>query len=68
MAFVRTPIKVTGETIRVMRIVRGFSQRELGQRAGIAPHKVFRIEHAVDAPTEEELGKLMGVLTTEGHR
>ena len=68
MAFTRNPIKVDGNVIRVLRVVRGLSQRELGQRAGIAPHKVFRIEHVLDTPTEEELSKLMGALTTDEQR
>lgn len=66
MAFVRQPVEVNGNAIRIMRIVKGLSQRELGQLAGLAPHKVFRIEHALDAPTDEEVAKLLGALSTEG--
>lgn len=66
MAVIKTPLNVTGNSIRVMRVVRGFSQRRLGEKAGVKPWRLFQIEHHVVEPTEAEVARLLGALSTEG--
>ncbi len=66
MPVLKGPLHSDGNSIRVMRVVRGLSMRQLGTLADIAPHRLFKIEHELIAPTGEELARLMGCLTSEG--
>lgn len=65
MAIEMVPLKVDGNSIRVMRIVRGLSQRRLGELADVKPWRIFQIEHGVVAPREREIARLLGALTTD---
>jgi transcriptional regulator with XRE-family HTH domain len=55
---------LTGETIRVARLVRGLSQRKLGQACGLALWQVWQIENGVRKARPEELIRLWNVLST----
>lgn len=60
------PLKVNGDSIRVLRVVRGLSRRQLGDKANIKPHRVFQIEHKTGREAgEEEIARLLGALTSE---
>jgi transcriptional regulator with XRE-family HTH domain len=48
--------------IRLARAYRGLSQRELGQRAGIHPARLWKIERGVSAPRPDELERLLRTL------
>lgn len=66
MPIIKTPMSVDGNSIRVVRVLRGLSRRKLGERAGIKPWRIFQIEHSVVKPTEMEVSTLMGAMSAEG--
>ena len=65
MPLTNGPLKVDGNSIRVMRVVRGLSQRRLGKLVAIQPWRIFRIEHELVQPREDELARLLGALTSD---
>lgn len=54
------------DSLRVVRVMKKLSQRELAQAAGITPARLWKLENGVAQPKEDELFKLLGVLTSEG--
>ena len=52
------------KSIRVVRAVRGWSQRELAQAAGLSTWRVWRIEKGVVEPSNEEMGRLWVALSS----
>lgn len=69
MPLVRLPSDAASElptmsTIRLLRAVRGLSQRELSAQSGIAPHRLWRLENHVSSPTRDELIRMLNVLST----
>ena len=65
MPVINGPLKVTGNSIQVMRVVRGLSRRRLGELSDIKPWRIFQIEHHLSEPRESEVARLLGVLTTD---
>jgi predicted transcriptional regulator len=59
------PLKVSGNAIQVMRVVRGLSRRELGELSGVKPWRIFQLEHQIVEPRENEVARLLDALTTE---
>lgn len=57
---------VSMDSLRVVRVMKKLSQRELAQAAGITPARLWKLENGVAQPKEDELFKLLGVLTSEG--
>ena len=62
-----------GETIRILRILRGWSQRELGAATGITPWRIFKLEKGICVPRVEEVQKIFEILGKKhtrkgGHR
>lgn len=60
------PLKVSGNAILVMRVVKGLSRRKLGELSGVKPWRIFQIEHQIVEPRENEVSRLLGVPTTDG--
>ena len=58
-------IDIDGRTIRVLRVFRGWSQRELGQVTGIKPWRLWRLEQGLCAPRSDEITRIVGALSTE---
>jgi len=59
------PVIITCSAIRIGRAFRNFSQRELAQRAGLTPHRLWQIENNVGVVREDELGRILNVLATD---
>ena len=55
-------IVLSGDTIRILRILRGFSQRQLGLATGLKPWRVFKLENELCVPRVEEMNKIIEVL------
>jgi hypothetical protein len=65
MPVINGPLKITGNSIQVMRVVRGLSRRRLGELSGVKPWRIFQLEHHLVEPREAEVAKLLGALTSE---
>lgn len=65
MAIEMCPLKIDGNSLRVMRIVRGLSQRRLAELSDVKPWRIFRIEHHLSEPREVELARLFGALISD---
>ena len=50
--------------IRVLRIWRGWSQRELAVATGLTPWRIFKLEKSLCAPRAEEMNKIFEALKT----
>lgn len=57
--------ELTGETIRLVRRLKGLSQHQLALCAGLTRQRVWRIENRHCTPRPDELAKLWGVLSSE---
>lgn len=66
MPILNGPIKVTGNSLQVMRVVRGLSRRRLEELSGVKSARIFAIEHEITKPHESEVARLLGALTTDG--
>ena len=53
-----------GKSITIGRALRGWSQRELAQIAGLKPHRVWKLENNVSSPRPVELAKILRALST----
>ena len=58
------PNDLSGENIRVLRIWRNWSQRELGVATGLTPWRIFKLEKGLCAPRAEEMNKIFEALKT----
>ena len=56
--------ELCGRAIQIGRALKGWSQRELGERAGIKPWRVWSIENDVLPARPNELAKILKALTT----
>lgn len=65
MPVIYGPLKVSGNSIQVMRVVKGLSRRRLGELSDVKPWRIFQIEHHLSEPRENEVASLLGALTTE---
>ena len=54
-----------GESVKILRTLKGWSQPELGRRAGLDMWRIWSIENDVYPPIPKELGKILHALTTE---
>lgn len=64
MPIMTTPLEIDGNSVLVMRVIRGLSQRRSGRLAGVNPWRIFQIEHRLIELRENEVVRLLGVLTT----
>lgn len=53
-------------TIRIVRIIRGWSQRELAEASGIPAWRVWRLEQGISPPRPDEIQKIWTALSTGG--
>jgi len=51
--------------IRVWRVLRGWSQRELAQAACLSPWRLWRIEAGISVPRPDEVHRLLAVLSSQ---
>ncbi|HKZ10381.1 MAG TPA: helix-turn-helix transcriptional regulator [Rhodanobacteraceae bacterium] len=56
---------LTGKTLRAIRAIRGITQAELAERAGVSPTAIAEFETGKRDMRTRTVGKLFGVLGVE---
>lgn len=51
--------------VRSLRTLRGWSQREFADLAGLSPHRLWRLENHRAIPTLDEIQKMWTALSSE---
>jgi transcriptional regulator with XRE-family HTH domain len=54
-----------GRALRILRNIKGLSQKELAKQVGLAQSKIWQFENNYATPTPEQLAKIFGCLSTE---
>jgi transcriptional regulator with XRE-family HTH domain len=60
--------RLRGESVKTLRLLRGWSQPELGRRAGLDVWRIWAIESDVYPPIPSELAQLLRAFTAENLR
>lgn len=58
-------VELDGKTIKLWRMLRGWSQRQLGEATGLKSWRIWAIENAVYEPRDDELARILKALTTD---
>jgi transcriptional regulator with XRE-family HTH domain len=53
-----------GDNLRVLRVMRRLSQKELGKRVGLPQSRIWQYENNYVAPPDDELAKIVKALST----
>ena len=56
--------ELNGQAIKIARAMRGWSQRELGEKSGLKPWRIWSMENNVFPPRPNELASILKALTT----
>jgi len=64
MAVTRTLPTLSGNAIQIGRAMRGWSQRDLAEAAGLTPWRIWKFENNRDTPRLEELAAILSALST----
>ncbi len=52
-------------TIRILRTLRGWTQRTLAEESGVPPWRIWQLEQGLVQPKPEEARRLWNALTTD---
>ena len=63
LTHLENPLK-NGESIRIARRVRGWSQRHLSEVSGIPQWRIWKFENRLLAPDDEEAARVWAALST----
>jgi len=58
-------LQLSGKTIRIGRTMKGWSQRELGKKAGLKMWRIWALENNVYPVRPNELAKILHALSSE---
>jgi len=58
-------LELSGKTIKIGRAMKGWSQRELGKKAGLKMWRIWALENDVYGPRPDEVEKILQALSSE---